>query len=82
MVESVGMDANAEAPELVLIRITQGNHESEYVSNISGFPLPLLRGQKWFLNPEVGMAYKFLVPAAHEMVAHLDKHYATELRNL
>ena len=55
----------------VLMRITQGDHQGEYVSNVGGFPLPLLRGQKFFLHTEVGMAYRFLETAAHEMAAHL-----------
>jgi hypothetical protein len=70
---------DAEAPDLVLIRITQGSHESEYVSATAGFPLPL-SGRQWFLSAEVGMAFRFFLPAAHEMVGHLNKHhYAAEL---
>jgi hypothetical protein len=68
-----GMDA--------VIRITQGEATGTFVSQLTGFPLPTLRGQKWFLFAEHGGAFRFLVDAAAaEMLAHLNKHgYKAEL---
>ena len=67
------MASKQEQPALprVVIRVKDGEHAGTYVSDITGFPLPMLHGKKWFLHAEVGAAYQFFLPAAHEMLAHL-----------